>query len=128
MPKSRKPKKPTRGDVKASPPTTVSVSYQRCDAGKDYCLSHCDQDQVRQAVDALRTACSLDWLTLHRHRGLNTEKISDDALKVGRPDFLDDDVPIYSLRASRRFRILWYRTGDVMHLLWFDPLHKIYEG
>ena len=128
MPRRQRPKKPTRNDVKPAAPSRVSISFRRCNPGGKWCLSHCASDGVRSVIDTFRMVTELDWPSMYAMRGLKTEEIKDTALKVERPTWLDPGVAICALRVSRRFRLLWYREGDVLHVLWFDPLHEVYDG
>lgn len=113
-------------------PERIRLSFEHCDHGGDFCLSRCDQRQVRQAVDCLRKLTSHTWVSAFSTggRGVNSGGLGyeqHDRHRLTRPvpDEVPGDALIFSVRASLQFRIYGYRAQGVGFILWFDPNHEI---
>lgn len=107
----------------AEQPPYVSVSFVYCDPGGDRCLSHCNADDVRAVVDALRQLCCLTWPQVYAHKGLGYDVIPDTSLKFTRPQAVDKALDIAEVRFSGKGRIFGVSRGNVFHMVWFDPDH-----
>ena len=111
----------------------VSLSFKHTEPGEIYCLSHCDADEVREAIGCLRQLCTLEWIQVlqtagkgDKKAGLGYTRYDDDALRnVGRPGWLSEDVKISGIRASRKMRIFGVYIDHIFYVLWFDRNHDI---
>jgi hypothetical protein len=121
------PPLPRVGPIPALPSEhrKVRISFERIRAGGAYCLSECQRDQVKEAIDAMRQLTSLAWTGISAHGGLRLKWLPESGLVgVTRPEWLSEEVRIAEVRASDRFRILGYRDNDDFVILWFDPDHE----
>ena len=121
------PTLPHKGAIPSVPAKepNARISFERVEAGAEYCLSWCARDQVKEAVDALRQVSSLPWRAIYSLAGLRLKSLPDSALLgVKRPSWLSQDIGIIEIRASQRFRILGYREANDLVVLWFDPDHE----
>jgi hypothetical protein len=61
-----------------------------------------------------------------RH-GLGSEKIPRNAIKVGIPLFLTEDVDLLAIRFSGKKPMVGYRDGTIFNILWFDWNFSLYD-
>src|SRR5258708_2716579 len=108
----------------------LTVSFKHCEAGARYCLSHCQADEVRAAIDCLR---KLGILT-HRQviqqggkekTGLAYTPYSDAALKGVQNPKISPDVRVAGVRATQKMRIFGCVLDHIFFVLWFDRNHEI---
>lgn len=131
MSKNRRPKIRAANlpEIPPSPATTVpklaNLSFRRYQKDRGYCLSACNNREIRSALDCFRKVTSLPWVKVHSDRGLRWTSYDKTALKIGYPSDLDQGVTIAAVRASDKFRVFGFRADDTFYVLWFDPNHKI---
>jgi hypothetical protein len=67
-------------------------------------------------------------MNTHR-RGLGSETISRDSLKVQPPThLLTGDQELLSFHFGGAARFIGYRLDEVLHVVWVDPNHRVYPG
>ena len=74
-----------------------------------------EQEDLKQAVAALRRLRELDWNALYRHTGFRWEAIQHLTAPNG--------SSVYSLRLSQRIRGLAFRDGDFLRFVSLHPDH-----
>jgi hypothetical protein len=111
----------------------ITISYQYVKAGGDYCLSHCDKDEVRATVDCLRKLTTTNWVDVLKTGGKGENKsglcyttYEDHELKrATRPSDVSKDLKIGGVRATQKMRVLGVYHNHIFYLMWFDRNHKI---
>jgi hypothetical protein len=136
---SRKRVKPSQTQPEV-PPKPISrpvrLSYEYVVPGKEFCLSHCGKDDIRETADCLRQLTTLTWQQVLQSggkpgnkQGLGYTPYKDSALRhVQRPARLDPEIQIAGIRASQKMRVFGAYLDHVFYLLWFDPNHEIVGG
>ena len=125
-------------DSRSQPPskrisTPVTLSYQYVEPGGQFCLSHCEMNDVKETADCLRQLTTKSWQEVlstggkgGRKQGLGFTPYQDSALRhVQRPARLDPTIRIAAVRATQKMRIFGAYLDHVFYLIWFDPGHKI---
>lgn len=95
------------------------LKFSQCDENR-YQLSELSKQELNSFIDYAKKVEKLSWQSIHQNKGLNYEKIDT----LGKPNYLDDSVSLYSMRASRKFRILGYRSKEFFYIVWFDNNHE----
>jgi len=95
------------------------LKFSQCDDNR-YQLSELNKQELDSFIDYAKKVEKLSWQSIYQSKGLNYEKIDN----LGKPDYLDDCISLYSMRASRRFRILGYRNHEFFYIVWFDNNHE----
>jgi hypothetical protein len=126
---------PEKSDVKIQKliHTPVSVLFRYVQAGDDYCLSHCEQDDVKATAECLRKLTTMTWQEVLSSGGRSGGKVGlghtdyeDSVLRgVKRPDQLSEDITLSGIRATQKMRIFGAYHKHVYYVLWFDPNHEI---
>ena len=86
----------------------------------EYCLSECEKDEVAAALGCLRQVCARTWPDIYANDGLRPKYVEDRELPMTRPANIDPGTRISYVRATQKFRIYGFRSGDVFFVLWFD--------
>jgi hypothetical protein len=111
----------------------IRLSFEFCDAGEGFCLSLCEKDDVKHAVDCFRKLTTMTWMqaigtgtnTGGMKTGLHCTVYKDGDLKYSRPSMVSRDTPIIGLRAGSKHRIFGVRIGEHFYPFWFDPNHVV---
>jgi hypothetical protein len=120
-----------------SPEPRVTLSFRHVVPGDKQCLSHCQKQDVRAAMECFRKLTEMTWTQLRAtgtkdpkmKTGLNCTKYDYDSLKgVTRPQGVSPDLGLYGLRAGLAFRIYGVRMNYEFHVLWFDAVHGLCDG
>lgn len=102
-------------------------SFQHLQA--EYCISHCTKEQKLVFVDKLRILGQLSWgqiWNVNRHK-LGCEKIATDAINVGLPAFIKEDVTLLAFRFAGMAPMIGYREDNIFHIVWLDRNFKVYN-
>lgn len=119
------------------PEARVTLSFKHVAPGDKQCLSHCQKNDVRAAMECFRKVTELTWTQLyatggkdpHKKTGLHCTPYDYDTLKgVTRPQQVSPDLGLYGVRAGSAFRIYGVRKDTEFHILWFDPVHGMCDG
>ena len=128
-PSSNLPKNPT---PTSSISEEISVTWKYADVGSGFCLSGCEAQEIKSALNAIRRITSMTWVMLmqsggkQNKTGLHATKYEDGDLKhVTRPQAISKDLPMIGVRASGKFRIFGVRQDMRYHILWFDRNHDL---
>jgi hypothetical protein len=123
------------GDARPQPSPMhrpVALSFKLCDAGAQFCLSHCETDEVRATVDCFRKLNSLELIQVLQQGGKQGNKTGlaytpypDDALKGVTKPGISPDVRVASVRANQKMRIFGCMLEHTFFVLWFDRNHEI---
>lgn len=111
----------------------VRLSFEYIKAGKDFCLSHSDKNEIKEVMDCLRQLTAMSWYDVlntggkkGRKDGLGHTIYEDNALRcVSRPQQVSRDIHISAVRASSKYRVFGFYFEHVYYLLWFDRNHQI---
>lgn len=116
---------------KQSEPTNFEkdrpVFSLKCDG--DYCLVHCDKNDMAAFADQIHRLSSLTWQQLKaapRH-GLGYEKIERHSLQVPVPISVPEDATIIAFRFSGKKPMVGYRDKNTFHVLWLDRNFSVYK-
>jgi hypothetical protein len=124
-----------REDVERKEPQ-VRLSFEHINPGDHFCLSLCDADDVRHAVDCLLRMTTMTWSQVYgtatknraEKKGMHWTTYEDYALKVPRPATIGKDHRISGIRAGEKYRIFGFRFEDCFYVIWFDPNHTVTDG
>ena len=48
--------------------------------------------------------------------------------QIEKPDSIEKDITLSSIRASEKFRLIGYRQEQYFYIVWFDRNHLTYKG
>lgn len=115
-------------------PEKVNLSFEYYVAGGEFCLSHCNKDDIRHYKDCVRKMTTMEWNDVLKSggkggankQGLAFTTYEDHALKgASRPSAVDPKLSISAVRASERTRLFGFRRGQTFFILWYDRNHEI---
>jgi hypothetical protein len=113
----------------------VTLSFKHCESGGRYCLSLCEEDEIRAAINCLQKLGELTWQQVLMQggkipykTGLAHTQYPDDALRGVTKPFISKDIQIAGLRASQRMRVFGFYLSHIFFILWFDRSHEIVPG
>lgn len=78
-------------------------------------------------LDMLR---QMSWreIEMTRHDGAGCEPIPRGRINPAIPGALTEDLTILAFRCSQTMRLVGWRNGRILHIVWIDPNHKVYDG
>ena len=131
-----KAQSPTPTEAQSGDHAKVRISFEYYQVGSDLCLSECNRDDARIALDCLKRLTGMAWIQVlqtatkdkSQKTGLHWTSYDDTALKVQRPAEIGKDHTICGIRAGSKFRIFGFRLVSAFHVVWFDPEHKVCDG
>lgn len=100
-----------------------------CDLAAGYRLSNCQSADRAAFAGWLETLSRMTWGTIQLapKTGLGHQKIVPSSLKVPVPAGVRPDVEFFlAFRLSQKARIVGYRVGEMLHIVWVDPNHVVY--
>lgn len=94
-----------------------------------YCISDCDQEQKSALADAILAISKRTWvdLMLAPKHGGGCEKIARNAIKVGIPKAITDDVTFLAFRFWGKAPLIGFRSGRTLNIVWIDPKFAVYH-
>lgn len=115
------------------PEDKVQLSFELYEVGGKFCLSKCNQDEVRQYKDCVRKMTTMTWTQVRETSGKGPNKAGlaytpyeDSDLKgAKRPPSVSQELRISAVRASQRMRLFGVRIGNAYSILWYDRNHEI---
>ena len=129
IPKYRIPTPPSEIPKPVKPVNLpVSLSFKFHKEGERYCLSHCDKDEIRAYLKALRLLTTMSWMEVIGTGGRPYGgKTSLGYTKYDDLEFEDvsPDIEISGLRADGEMRFFGYHLDHVYYIVRFDPRHDI---
>jgi hypothetical protein len=110
----------------------VTVSFRHCTTGHRHCLSHCETEEVKMAVECLKKLNTLTWIQVLQQGGKGENKTGlgyttyeDHDLKGVQNPHISPDVKVSGIRATQKFRIFGCYLNHIFFVSWFDPKHEI---
>lgn len=96
---------------------------------KGFHLSDCDRAQKEDFVDRLVLLSKVTWgeILVAGRKGFGTHQIPRASIRSV-PSTIPQDAVILSLRMNERGRLVGFREEAIFHIMWVDPLHKLYKG
>ena len=68
----------------------------------------------------------MSWTDIKIDNGLNYE--TPKYFKAQMPSLFPVDATAISMRVSKKFRIIGWREGEYLNIMWFDRNHESYPG
>ena len=62
----------------------------------------------------------LKWRDIKTYPGLKFENLPN----ISKPDNIDKDITLNSMRVNQKFRISGYRQEEFFYVVWFDKNHE----
>lgn len=95
------------------------LKFSQCD-DNNYQLWKVSKEDLKLFISYAKKVEKLPWREIFHHKGLKYEKLGN----LNTPDYLDDSVSLYSMRADKKFRIIGYRSNCYFYIIWFDNNHE----
>lgn len=101
---------------------TAVLKFSMCD--DKYPLHDLSKDDLKEFISFAKLFEKLQWRVIKTHGGLKYEQISE----LRKPDAIEKDITLSSMRVSQKFRIIGYRQEEFFYIVWFDKNHEAYDG
>mgnify|MGYP000006403069 FL=1 len=98
------------------------LKFSQCD--EKYPLQELQKDELKSFISFAKTFESLPWRTIKTYKGFKFENIP----QIEKPDSIEKDITLSSIRASEKFRLIGYRQEQYFYIVWFDRNHLTYKG
>ncbi len=85
-----------------------------------YPLWDLNKSELKNFIDYAKKVESLSWKEIKIYQGLKYENLPN---INPRPDNIDNDITLSSMRLSNKFRIIGYREKEYFCIVWFDKNH-----
>lgn len=92
--------------------------FSKCD--DRYPIWNLNKQELKAFLNFAQKVESLPWRTIKTHDGLNFENLPN----LTKPDNIDIDVTLASMRVTQKFRIIGFRQKQFFYIVWFDKNHK----
>ena len=86
-----------------------------------YPLWELNKNELKSFIEYAKKVEGLLWQEIKVYKGLKYESLPNIS---PRPDNIDNDITLSSMRLSDKFRIIGYREKDCFYIVWFDKNHK----
>jgi hypothetical protein len=95
----------------------------------DFYACQAKHDHIIGFVNQLYNLSKLMWneIQLAPKHGIDSEKISRDAIKPAIPQIATHDVTFLALRYHGKNPMIGFRNGTVFHILWIDHDFSVYN-
>ena len=94
------------------------LSFSQCD--DKYPLWDLNKRELKAFIAFAKRIESLSWREIKTSDGLNYESLP----QLTKPQNLDKDITLYSMRITQKFRIIGHRQKQFFYIIWFDKNHK----
>lgn len=94
------------------------LKFSDCD--KKYPLYKLSSDEIKAFINYAKLIESLEWEKIIVHSGLNYELLEH----LIPPSNISKDKKLYSMRMSKKSRIIGYRQDEFFNIVWFDKNHE----
>lgn len=101
---------------------TAVLKFSVCD--DKYPLYELSKTELKDFISFAKKIESLPWRTIKTYNGLKYENIKN----INRPDNIEKDITLSSLRINEKFRLIGYRQEQYFYIVWFDHNHEVYYG
>ncbi|MCR5146158.1 MAG: hypothetical protein K6B70_02245 [Clostridia bacterium] len=92
--------------------------FSQCD--NKYPLWKLNANELKEFISFAKRIESLTWREIKTLDGLNYESLPN----LEKPQNLDKDITLYSMRISKKFRLIGHRRDRFFYIVWFDRNHK----
>lgn len=101
---------------------TGILKFSQCD--EKYPLQELQKDELKAFVSFAKNFEKMPWRTIITYKGFKFESIP----QIEKPDSIEKDITLNSMRISDKFRIIGYRQEQYFYIVWFDRNHLSYKG
>ncbi len=101
---------------------TGLLKFSQCN--EKYPLHELQKEELKAFISFAKTFENLPWRSIKTYSGLKFENIP----QIEKPDSIEKDVTLSSLRISDKFRLIGYRQEQYFYIVWFDRNHLTYKG
>jgi hypothetical protein len=98
------------------------LKFSQCD--EKFPLQELQKDELKSFVSFAKIFESLPWRRIKTYSGLKFENIPE----INKPDTLEKDITLSSIRVTQKFRIIGYRQEQYFYIVWFDRNHQAYKS
>lgn len=138
IPRQDAPKR-TSGQIPsatAPPEKGVLFSFKHLDLSKKFSPARADGQWATKLVQRLKAVCQMESRELlssnedeHRCHPIDFVKTSEPDGFRSLPTHLRNDCQPHQFGLGKRNgRVHGFFTGEVFHIVWLDPDHKLYDG
>lgn len=94
------------------------LMFTQCD--DKYPLWKLNSTELKEFISFAKKIESLPWRDIKTLSGLNFESLQN----CKKPNSIDKDITLYSMRINQKFRIIGYRVDRFFYIVWFDKNHE----
>lgn len=117
---------------KIKKPKNFDYTLNTSNADDKFCIlkfSQCDDkhplwdlnsQELRLFVYFAKKVEMLKWRDIKTYPGLKFENLPN----ISKPDNIDKDITLNSMRVNQKFRIIGYRQEEFFYVVWFDKNHE----
>ena len=98
------------------------LKFSNCD--DKYPLHELQKDELKAFVSFAKSFEGMPWRIIKTYKGFKFENIPE----ISKPDNIEKDITLSSLRISQSFRLIGYRNEEYFYIVWFDRNHESYSG
>ena len=95
-----------------------------------WCITGCNQEGRAAFADRIRILTQKSWMEILNlpKQGQGFEKIPRNQIKAAIPPHVTEDVThFWSFRFHGKAPMVGYKSGEIFHVLWFDPNFALYD-
>lgn len=85
-----------------------------------YPMENLNNHEIKSFIAYAKKVENMEWKDIKSDRGLRYEALST----LAKPDTISKDITLYSMRLSKKFRIIGYRQEEYFYIVWFDNKHE----
>ena len=89
-----------------------------------YPIYELKKDELKAFLNFAKLFESLLWREIKIYPSFKFENIP----QLKKPDSIDRDIILSSLRVTDKFRLIGYRHEECFYIVWFDKNHETYKG
>ena len=89
-----------------------------------YPIYELKKDELKAFLNFAKLFESLLWREIKVYPSFKFENIP----QLNKPDSIDRDIILSSLRVTDKFRLIGYRQEEYFCIVWFDKNHETYKG
>ena len=101
---------------------TGVLKFSQCD--EKYPLYNLKKEELKAFVSFAKKFEILTLENIKTYKGFKFENIPE----LKKPNNIDNDIILSSLRVSDKFRLIGYRQEEYFYIVWFDRNHLAYKG
>lgn len=97
---------------------TCVLKFSQCD--DKHPLYELNKEELKSFVNFAKKVEKMPWRTIKTYNGLKFELLES----IVKPDSIDKDILLSSMRVSQKFRLIGYRQDEFFYIVWFDHNHE----